>query len=62
MEARVDSMLIEEHIIGSYEDKSEVMASYLSQAKELILQFAPYKFIHIKRSENKSADALNKLA
>ncbi|XP_076916230.1 uncharacterized protein LOC143575851 [Bidens hawaiensis] len=38
------------------------MASYLSKAKDLILQFSSCKVIHIKRSESKSADALSKLA
>ncbi|XP_076959071.1 uncharacterized protein LOC143635048 [Bidens hawaiensis] len=38
------------------------MASYVSQAKDLMLQFSSCKVIHIKRSENKSADALSKLA
>ncbi|XP_076901247.1 uncharacterized protein LOC143555614 [Bidens hawaiensis] len=38
------------------------MASYLSQAKDLIRQFSSFNIIHIKRSENKSADALSKLA
>ncbi|XP_076952724.1 uncharacterized protein LOC143626549 [Bidens hawaiensis] len=38
------------------------MASYLSQAEDLILQFSSCKVIHIKKSENKSADALRKLA
>ncbi|XP_076911563.1 uncharacterized protein LOC143569571 [Bidens hawaiensis] len=38
------------------------MASYLSQAHVLIRQFSSFNIIHIKRSENKSADALNKLA
>ncbi|XP_076932164.1 uncharacterized protein LOC143597571 [Bidens hawaiensis] len=38
------------------------MASYLSQAKDLILQFSSCKVIRIKRSENKLADALSKLA
>ncbi|XP_076894668.1 uncharacterized protein LOC143547035 [Bidens hawaiensis] len=42
--------------------KNDAMASYLSQAKDLILQFFSCKVIHIKRSENKSADALSKLA
>ncbi|XP_076911073.1 uncharacterized protein LOC143568927 [Bidens hawaiensis] len=37
------------------------MASNLSQAKDLILQFSSFKVIHIKRSENKLADALSKL-
>ncbi|XP_076956362.1 uncharacterized protein LOC143631484 [Bidens hawaiensis] len=38
------------------------MASYLSQARVLIRQFTSFNVIHIKRSENKSADALSKLA
>ncbi|XP_076959018.1 uncharacterized protein LOC143634969 [Bidens hawaiensis] len=38
------------------------MASYLSQAKDLIRQFSSFNIIHIKRSENKSSDALSKLA
>lgn len=62
LEARINSMLTGGHINGSYEAKNEVMASYLYQAKELILQFASYKVIHIKISENKYADALSKLA
>ncbi|XP_076944964.1 uncharacterized protein LOC143615832 [Bidens hawaiensis] len=38
------------------------MASYLSQAKVLIRQFLSFNIVHIKTSENKSADALSKLA
>ncbi|XP_076937426.1 uncharacterized protein LOC143605052 [Bidens hawaiensis] len=62
LEARVDSMLIAGQTSGTYEAKNDVMASYLSQAKELILQFLSCKVIHIKRNENKSADSLSKLA
>ncbi|XP_076958855.1 uncharacterized protein LOC143634727 [Bidens hawaiensis] len=62
LEARGDSMLIAGQINWTYEAKNDVMASYLSQAKDLILQFLSCKVIHIKRSENKSADALSKLA
>ncbi|XP_076919152.1 uncharacterized protein LOC143579856 [Bidens hawaiensis] len=62
LEARVDSMLIAGQINGTYEAKNDVMASYLSQAKDLILQFSSCKVIHIKRSENKSGDALSNLA
>ncbi|XP_076932574.1 uncharacterized protein LOC143598136 [Bidens hawaiensis] len=58
----VDSMLIAGQINGTYEAKNDVMASYLSQAKDLIRQFSSFNIIHIKRSENKSADALSKLA
>ncbi|XP_076889005.1 uncharacterized protein LOC143539622 [Bidens hawaiensis] len=61
LEARVDSMLIAGQINGTYEAKSDVMASYLSQAMVLICQFCSFN-VHIKRSENKSADALSKLA
>ncbi|XP_076934168.1 uncharacterized protein LOC143600328 [Bidens hawaiensis] len=62
LEARVDSMLIAGQINGKYESKNDIMASYVSQAKDLMLQFSSCKVIHIKRSENKSADALSKLA
>ncbi|XP_076928754.1 uncharacterized protein LOC143592820 [Bidens hawaiensis] len=62
LEARVDSMLIAGQINGTYEAKNGVMASYLTQAKDLIRQFSAFNIIHIKRSDNKSADALSKLA
>ncbi|XP_076946904.1 uncharacterized protein LOC143618680 [Bidens hawaiensis] len=62
LESRVDSMLTAGQINGTYEAKNDVMASYLSQAKVLIRQFSSFEIIHIKRSENKSADALSKLA
>ncbi|XP_076956360.1 uncharacterized protein LOC143631482 [Bidens hawaiensis] len=62
LEARVDSILIAGQINGTYEAKNDVMASYLSQARALIHQFSSFSVVHIKRSENKSADALSKLA
>ncbi|XP_076935909.1 uncharacterized protein LOC143602801 [Bidens hawaiensis] len=62
LEAWVGSMLIAGQINATYEAKNDVMDSYFSQAEDLILQFSSYKVIHIKRSENKSVDALNKLA
>ncbi|XP_076895625.1 uncharacterized protein LOC143548304 [Bidens hawaiensis] len=49
-------------INGTYEAKNDVMASYLLQAKNLIHQFSSFNIVHIKRRENKSADALSKLA
>ncbi|XP_076943032.1 uncharacterized protein LOC143613117 [Bidens hawaiensis] len=55
-------MLIAGQINGTYKAKNNVMAPYLSHAKDLILQFSSCKVIHIKRSENKSADSLSKLA
>ncbi|XP_076937506.1 uncharacterized protein LOC143605174 [Bidens hawaiensis] len=62
LEARVNSMLIAGQINGTYEAKNDVMASYVSQEKDLIIQFSSCKVVHIKRSEKKSADALSKLA
>ncbi|XP_076895314.1 uncharacterized protein LOC143547895 [Bidens hawaiensis] len=62
LEARVDSMLIAGQVSGTYEAKNDIMASYLSQAKDLMKQFTSCKVVHIKRSENRPADALSKLA
>ncbi|XP_076951460.1 uncharacterized protein LOC143624840 [Bidens hawaiensis] len=55
-------MLIAGKINGTYEAKNDVVASYLSQAKVLIRQFSSFDVVHIKRSENKLADAMSKLA
>ncbi|XP_076926313.1 uncharacterized protein LOC143589438 [Bidens hawaiensis] len=62
LEARVDSMLITGQVLETYEAKNDVMASYLSQAKDLMQQFTSCKVVHIKGSENRPADALSKLA
>ncbi|XP_076925608.1 uncharacterized protein LOC143588516 [Bidens hawaiensis] len=55
-------MLVANQIEGSYDAKDDKMASYLAQAKALMATFTTCKVKHIKRSENKQADALNKLA
>ncbi|XP_076933459.1 uncharacterized protein LOC143599372 [Bidens hawaiensis] len=62
LEARVISMFFAVQVSGTYEAKNDVMASYLSQAKDLMQQFTSCKVVHIKRSENRPADALSKLA
>ncbi|XP_076911245.1 uncharacterized protein LOC143569148 [Bidens hawaiensis] len=61
LEAHVDSMLVANQIEGSYDAKDEKMASYLTQAKALMGTFITCKVKHVKRSENKQADALSKL-
>ncbi|XP_076950432.1 uncharacterized protein LOC143623390 [Bidens hawaiensis] len=58
----VDSMLIASQVNGSYEAKDEVMASYFEKTRQLTQKFKSCNGKHIKRSENKSADALSKLA
>ncbi|XP_076928008.1 uncharacterized protein LOC143591798 [Bidens hawaiensis] len=55
-------MLVANQIEGAYEAKDDKMASYLAQAKALMLNFTTCKVKHINRSENKQADALRKLA
>ncbi|XP_076918592.1 uncharacterized protein LOC143579069 [Bidens hawaiensis] len=62
VEAHVNSMLIASQVNWSYEAKDEVMASYLEKSEQLIQNFKSCKVKHIKRSENKSADVLSKLA
>ncbi|XP_076931989.1 uncharacterized protein LOC143597355 [Bidens hawaiensis] len=62
VESHVDSMLIASQVNGSYEAKDEVMAYYLEQAQQMIRKFKSCNVKHIKRSENKSADALSKVA
>ncbi|XP_076892952.1 uncharacterized protein LOC143544845 [Bidens hawaiensis] len=53
LEAWVDSMLISGQVSGTYEAKNDVMALYLSQAKDLMQQFTSCKVVHIKRSETR---------
>ncbi|XP_076881087.1 uncharacterized protein LOC143529102 [Bidens hawaiensis] len=60
LEARVDSMLITGQVSGTYEAKNDVMASYLSHAKDLMQQFTSCKVVHIKISENRPVDAFPK--
>ncbi|XP_076955171.1 uncharacterized protein LOC143629908 [Bidens hawaiensis] len=62
LEAHVDSMLVANQIEGAYDAKDNKMASYLAQAKMLMTTFTTCKVKHIRRSENKQADALSKLA
>ncbi|XP_076937629.1 uncharacterized protein LOC143605369 [Bidens hawaiensis] len=62
LEAHVDSMLVVNQIEGSYDAKDDKMESYLAQSKALMGTFVTCKVKHIKRSENKQADALSKLA
>ncbi|XP_076943274.1 uncharacterized protein LOC143613463 [Bidens hawaiensis] len=62
LEAHVDSMLVANQIEGSYDAKDDKMVTYLAHAKVLMAAFATCKVKHIKRSGNKQADALSKLA
>ncbi|KAI3828871.1 hypothetical protein L1987_02981 [Smallanthus sonchifolius] len=62
IEARVDSLLVAGQVNGTYDAKEPSMILYLEQVKDLARRFDSCTVIHIKRSENKQADALSRLA
>src|ERR1044071_8198016 len=62
IEAHVDSMLVANHIDGSYEAREPSMILYLQHTKELMNSFLHCKVTHVRRSQNKPADALSKMA
>ena len=58
----VDSQLVANQIKGSYEARQPTIKQYLDKAKEILNGFASYTIEHVKRNQNKKADALSKLA
>ncbi|XP_071727130.1 uncharacterized protein [Rutidosis leptorrhynchoides] len=62
LRAFVDSQLVSNQIRGTFEAKQPTIQQYLSKAKELIESFKSFGIEHVRRSQNKKADALSKLA
>ncbi|XP_071695325.1 uncharacterized protein [Rutidosis leptorrhynchoides] len=62
LRAFVDSQLVSNQIRGTFEAKQPTIQQYLSKAKELIESFKTFDIEHVRRSQNKKADALSKLA
>ncbi|GJZ69898.1 reverse transcriptase domain-containing protein [Tanacetum coccineum] len=58
---KVDSRLVANQINGSYIAKEQSMIDYLEKAKALISGFTKFSIEKVPRSENKKADALNKI-
>ncbi|GJR72983.1 reverse transcriptase domain-containing protein [Tanacetum coccineum] len=58
----VDSQLLVNQIKGIYAAKQPVIRSYLQRTKETLRGFRSYTIEHIRRNQNKKADALSKLA
>ncbi|GKA90625.1 reverse transcriptase domain-containing protein [Tanacetum coccineum] len=58
----VDSQLVSNQVNGLFEARQPVIKQYLEKAKELLVSFPTYSIEHIKRDQNKKADALSKLA
>ncbi|XP_071740833.1 uncharacterized protein [Rutidosis leptorrhynchoides] len=62
LRAFVDSQLVSNQIRGTFEAKQPTIQKYLSKVKELIESFKSFDIEHVRRSQNKKADALSKLA
>ncbi|GJW03691.1 reverse transcriptase domain-containing protein [Tanacetum coccineum] len=60
--AFVDSKLVASQVEGSYEAKGERMIKYREKVLEVTCAFNRFRITHIRRAENRKADALSKLA
>ncbi|GJU05659.1 reverse transcriptase domain-containing protein [Tanacetum coccineum] len=58
----VDSQLLVNQIKGIYAAKQPVIREYLQRTKETLRRFMSYTIEHIRRNQNKKANALSKLA
>nr|GEW53554.1 retrotransposon protein, putative, Ty3-gypsy subclass [Tanacetum cinerariifolium] len=58
----IDSQLVDNQVKGLFKARQTDIKQYLEKAKELLANFLDYSIQHIKRSQNKKADALSKLA
>ncbi|XP_071708449.1 uncharacterized protein [Rutidosis leptorrhynchoides] len=58
----VDSQLVVNQVAGTFEARSPTIQQYLAKLKELIEQFKGFEIEHVRRSQNKKADALSKLS
>ncbi|XP_071712547.1 uncharacterized protein [Rutidosis leptorrhynchoides] len=61
LRAFVDSQLVANQIMGTFEARQPTIQQYLTKAKELIESFKSFDIEHVRRSQNKKADALIKL-
>nr|XP_043639185.1 uncharacterized protein LOC122610256 [Erigeron canadensis] len=60
--AYVDSQLVACQVKGEYDAKQGTTKLYLQKVRELIECFSHFEIEHIRRNQNKKADALSKLA
>ncbi|GKC51066.1 reverse transcriptase domain-containing protein [Tanacetum coccineum] len=58
----IDSQLLVNQIKGTYAVKQPTIREYLQKTKEALKGFDSYTIEHIRRNQNKKADALSKLA
>ncbi|XP_071694700.1 uncharacterized protein [Rutidosis leptorrhynchoides] len=62
LRAFVDSQFVANQIMGTFEARQPTIQLYLTKAKELIKSFKSFNIEHVRRSQNKKADELSKLA
>ncbi len=58
LEIRMDSELVVKQMRGEYKVKHADMKPLHAQARDLVSHFKGARFVHIRREENKEADAL----
>nr|GEX17732.1 reverse transcriptase domain-containing protein [Tanacetum cinerariifolium] len=58
----VECQLVANQVKGLFEARQTITKQYIEKAKELLANFPSHAIEHIKRNQNKKADALSKLA
>ncbi|GJZ64418.1 reverse transcriptase domain-containing protein, partial [Tanacetum coccineum] len=58
----VDSQLVANQVKWLFEARKPVIKQYLEKTKEILKSFNSYSIKHVRRDQNKKADALSKLA
>ncbi|GKB07085.1 reverse transcriptase domain-containing protein [Tanacetum coccineum] len=58
----LDSQLVANQVNRLFEARQTIIKQYLEKAKKLLVNFPCHSIEHIKRDQNKKADALSKLA
>ncbi|XP_071695148.1 uncharacterized protein [Rutidosis leptorrhynchoides] len=62
LQAFVDSQLVANQVLGIFEARQPTIQLYMSKVRELVESFRSFTIEHVRRSQNKKADALSKLA
>nr|XP_043625712.1 uncharacterized protein LOC122597145 [Erigeron canadensis] len=62
LQVYVNSQLVANQVKGDYEAKQNTTKLYLQKVQELMECFSHFEIEHIRRNQNKKADALSKLA
>nr|GEV92323.1 reverse transcriptase domain-containing protein [Tanacetum cinerariifolium] len=62
IQVNVDSKLVANQVLGTYVAKEDNMIKYLDIAKGLLSGFKTFLISQVRRSKNKKADALSKIA